>query len=415
MRPLVEPADELTADEIHRYSRHLLLPDLGSAGQRRLKNAAVLVIGAGGLGSPVLMYLAAAGVGTIGIVDDDLVEESNLQRQVIHGQGDLGRPKVDSAAEAIHELNPGVRVIRHQLRLDSSNALAVIGEYQLVLDGTDNFATRYLVNDACAVLGVPLVWGSIFQFDGQVSVFWSAPRPGPEGTPVPEPVTYRDLHPVPPPAGSVPSCAEGGVLGVVCAAIGSVMATEAVKLICGIGDPLLGRLMIFDALGMSWRTIRVRPIPGAAPITALLDDYPAFCGLGSLDPTPSFGSSFEVSTAKDGDATITVRELADRLARRERGEDDFVLVDVREPAEREINTIPGAVSIPLGRLRAGGAGPALTAAGAGTSPVVLHCKSGGRSAEALALVRQAGFSDAVHVTGGVLAWVDQIDPGQPRY
>ena len=257
MRALVEPAAELTADEVARYSRHLLLPELGREGQRRLKNAAVLVIGAGGLGSPALLYLAAAGVGTIGIVDDDVVAESNLQRQVIHGHSDLGRSKVDSAAEAIAELNPQVNVVRQPVRLDSSNALELLGGYDLVLDGTDNFATRYLVDDACALLGIPLVWGSILRFDGQVSVSWAAPRPDEDGV-APEPVTYRDLHPSPPPAGTVPSCAEGGVLGVVCAAIGSVMATEAVKLICGIGDPLLGRLLIFDALAMTWRTIRVR-------------------------------------------------------------------------------------------------------------------------------------------------------------
>ena len=400
MLPLVEPAAELTAEEVGRYSRHLLLPELGRLGQRRLKNAAVLVIGAGGLGSPVLMYLAAAGVGTIGIVDDDVVEQSNLQRQVIHGQSDLGRAKVDSAQQAIAELNPQVRVVRHQIRLDRSNALQLFADYQLVLDGTDNFATRYLVDDACAILGLPLVWGSVLRFDGQVSVFWSAPRPDRDGV-VPEPVTYRDLHPSPPPPGSVPSCAEGGVLGVVCAAIGSVMATEAVKLICGIGEPLLGRLTIFDALAMSWRTIRVRPVPGVEPVKELLADYDAFCGV----PTPKDNQTRDA---------ITVGELSGRLQRRERGEDNFVLVDVREPGEWEINRIPGAVLIPLDRLRDGRAFDELSAAAEGR-PIVLHCKSGGRSAQALQLARAAGFADAVQVTGGVLAWIDEIDPGQPRY
>jgi molybdopterin/thiamine biosynthesis adenylyltransferase/rhodanese-related sulfurtransferase len=400
VRALVEPAAELTADEVARYSRHLLLPELGRQGQRRLKNAAVLVIGAGGLGSPVLMYLAAAGVGTIGIVDDDVVVESNLQRQVIHGRSDLGRSKVDSAAEAIAELNPQVNVVRQPVRLDSSNALEILGGYDLVLDGTDNFATRYLVDDACALLGIPLVWGSILRFDGQVSVFWAAPRPGPDGV-APEPVTYRDLHPSPPPAGTVPSCAEGGVLGVVCAAIGSVMATEAVKLICGIGEPLLGRLMIFDALAMTWRTIRVRRAPDATAITALADDYEAFCGLAP-------------ASAAEVDDTITVWELADWLGRRGRGESDFVLVDVREPAEREIAAIPGAINVPLDRLRGGAARLVLKEAAEGRQ-IVLHCKSGGRSAQALKLARDAGFADAVHVAGGVLAWIDQIDPGQPRY
>jgi adenylyltransferase/sulfurtransferase len=401
MKALVEPAAELSADEVLRYSRHLLLPEVAGLGQRRLKNAAVLVIGAGGLGSPVLMYLAAAGVGTIGIVDDDVVEESNLQRQVIHGQDDLGQAKVDSAAQAIADLNPHVTVVRHRVRLDRSNVLGIFAGYQLVLDGTDNFATRYLVDDACAVLGLPLVWGSVLRFDGQVSVFWSAPPAGDRTAG--EPITYRDLHPIPPPPGSVPSCAEGGVLGVVCAAIGSVMATEAVKLICGIGEPLLGRLMIFDALAMSWRTIRVRRAPGARPVTELLPDYDSFCGI-------------QPAVMTDGETadTITVRELADRLQRRERGQDEFVLVDVREPGEWEIARIPGAVLIPLDRLRNGRAADELGVA-AGGKPIVLHCKSGGRSAQALTLARAAGFPDVVHVSGGVLAWIDQIDPGQPRY
>jgi sulfur-carrier protein adenylyltransferase/sulfurtransferase len=398
--PLVEPAAELTDEEIRRYSRHLLLPELGSDGQRRLKNAAVLVIGAGGLGSPVLMYLAAAGVGTIGIVDDDDVEESNLQRQVIHGVADLGRAKVDSAEQAIAELNPHVRVVRHRVRLDRSNAVQLLGGYQLVLDGTDNFATRYLVDDACAILGLPLVWGSILRFDGQVSVFWAAPPTSGDGA-GPEPVTYRDLHPSPPPPGSVPSCAEGGVLGVVCAAIGSVMATEAVKLICGIGDPLLGRLMIFDALAMSWRTIRIRPNPDTRPVTELLADYDAYCGVPQ-------------GVSAVGPAEITVLELADRLKRRDRGEDDFVLIDVREPAERDIARIPGAVSLPLNRLRDGAALEALSTVASGR-PIVLHCKSGGRSEQALILAQEAGLTDTVHVAGGVLAWIEQIDPGQPRY
>jgi molybdopterin/thiamine biosynthesis adenylyltransferase/rhodanese-related sulfurtransferase len=401
VKALVEPAPDLSAQEILRYSRHLLLPELGATGQRRLKNASVLVIGAGGLGSPVLMYLAAAGVGTIGVLDDDRVEESNLQRQVIHGQSDLGRFKVDSAAEQIAEINPHVTVVLHPVRLDRENALSILAEYDLVLDGTDNFATRYLVNDACAILGRPLVWGSIFRFDGQVSLFWSMPTEG-------DPVNYRDLHPVPPPPGAVPSCAEGGVLGVVCAAIGSVMATEAVKLICGIGEPLLGRLTIFDALAMSWRTIRIRPAASTVPVTALAEDYEAFCGLPSATETavPSAG-------ILAGEA-ITVVELAERLRRRDRGEDDFVLVDVREPAEREIAVIPGAVCLPINSLRSGDPRNLLSQIANGRQ-IVLHCKSGGRSAAALELAREAGFADAVHVDGGVLAWIDQIDPDQPRY
>jgi adenylyltransferase/sulfurtransferase len=318
---------------------------------------------------------------------------------------------VDSAARSVAELNPHVRVVRHYTRLDATNALELLGGYQLVLDGTDNFATRYLVNDACALLRLPLVWGSIFRFDGQVSVFWSAPPAGEDGI-APEPVTYRDLHPSPPPAGAVPSCAEGGVLGVVCAAIGAVMATEAIKLICGIGDPLLGRLMVFDALAMSWRTIRIRPLPGARPITALDDDYHASCAVGMALSTSAPGDLADSTDPLD--ATITVEELAEWLARRERGDGDFALVDVREPGEREIARIPGAVSIPLDRLRDGGAKAALQEAAKGRR-VVLHCKSGGRSAQALVLARQAGFADALHVAGGVLAWIDRVDPGQLRY
>ncbi|MBI4944248.1 MAG: molybdopterin-synthase adenylyltransferase MoeB, partial [Actinobacteria bacterium] len=329
MPPLVEPAEPLSAAEMQRYSRHLILPDVGVTGQRRLKKARVLVVGAGGLGSPALLYLAAAGVGTIGVVDADVVDASNLQRQVVHGESDVGRPKVDSAADRVAEVNPHVTVVKHPVHLDSTNALDILRGYDLVLDGTDNFPTRYLVNDACAILGIPEVWGSIFRFDGQVSVFWAGHGP-----------TYRDLFPEPPPPGAVPSCAEGGVLGVLCAAIGSVMATEAVKLVCGIGDSLVGRLMVFDALAMTWRTLNVRPNPALPPITALVD-YDAFCG---LLPEQTDGAAAVAA------ATIDVHALRDLLAARERGETDFVLVDVREPYEREIVTIPGAVSVPKADL-----------------------------------------------------------------
>ncbi|MCD5315489.1 molybdopterin-synthase adenylyltransferase MoeB [Kineosporia babensis] len=393
MKPLVEPGSELTSDELTRYSRQVLLPGMGSDGQRRLKNARVLVIGAGGLGSPVLTYLAAAGVGSISVIDDDVVELSNLHRQVLHAGAAAGTPKVESARAALAKLNPLVLVETSNTRINRENALQLIDGHDLVLDGTDNFATRYLVGDACAVAGVPLVWGSVFRFDGQVSVFWSKP---PEGH---QPVTYRDLHPTPPPPGSVPSCAEGGVLGVTCAAIGSVMATEAIKLIAGVGDPLLGRIMLFDAAGMNWQTIRVRPAPDSAPVTQLLDDYEAFCAVA---PT--------TSPVED----LTVGELAQRLERRERGEDDFVLVDVREPEERRIALIPGAVGLPLSVLRTGDVG-ALLAEVADGRPLVLHCKSGVRSAQALELARSAGVSDIVHVRGGVLSWIAEIDPGQPRY
>jgi adenylyltransferase/sulfurtransferase len=404
--PLVEPAERLTVAEMQRYSRHLILPDVGVLGQRRLKNARVLVVGAGGLGSPALLYLAAAGVGTIGVVDADVVDTSNLQRQVVHGEADVGRRKVDSAADRVAQVNPHVEVVRYPVRLDSGSATEILRGYDLVLDGTDNFPTRYLVNDACAILGIPEVWGSIFRFDGQVSVFWAGRGP-----------TYRDLFPQPPPPGAVPSCAEGGVLGVLCAAIGSVMATEAVKLVCGIGDSLLGRLLVFDALAMTWRTVCVRPNPAVPPVTELVD-YDAFCGPG---PVPDGGSGADgdadrgTTADRVATATIDVHRLRDLLAAREAGEDDFVLVDVREPYEREIVTIPGAVCVPRADVVAAahsGRWPADLADG---RRLVLHCKSGVRSAEALAAVLAAGRPDAVHVAGGVLAWAREIDPDLPTY
>jgi molybdopterin/thiamine biosynthesis adenylyltransferase/rhodanese-related sulfurtransferase len=389
MDPLVEPGPALSTAELARYSRHLILPGVGATGQRRLANARVLVVGAGGLGSPALLYLAAAGVGTIGVLDADVVEESNLQRQVIHGQSDLGRLKVDSAGDRIAELNPHVRVRTHRARVDSSNALELLRDYDVVLDGTDNFPTRYLISDACELLGLPVVWGSIFRFDGQVSMFWAGRGP-----------TYRDLFPAPPPPGAVPSCEQGGVFGVLCAAIGAVMGTEAIKLICGIGEPLLGRLLVFDALAMSWRQIRVRATPGRAPVTELID-YEQFCGLPARNAAPI--------TSEPG--TIDVQTLRAWLDARERGEDEFVLVDVREGYEREIVSIPGAVHVPLADLLAPQGTERLPAG----VRVVLHCKSGGRSAKALEALHAAGHTDAVHVGGGVLAWVREIDPGLRIY
>ncbi|WP_017613588.1 adenylyltransferase/sulfurtransferase MoeZ [Nocardiopsis salina] len=383
--PLVEPAAELTVDEVRRYSRHLIIPDVGMDGQKRLKNAKVLVVGAGGLGSPALLYLAAAGVGTLGIIDFDVVDESNLQRQVIHGQSDVDRPKAESARDSIKDVNPNVEVVLHQDRLESDNALEVFRGYDLVLDGTDNFATRYLVNDACVILNIPYVWGSIFRFDGQVSVFWN--EHGPQ---------YRDLYPEPPPPGMVPSCAEGGVLGVLCASIGSVMVNEAIKLITGIGEPLVGRLLIFDALEMTWREVKVRKDPDTEPVTELID-YEAFCGT----------VSDEASEAA-ADSTITAPELKDLLDNKP---DDIYLVDVREPHEYEIVNIPGATLIPKGDFLNGKALGQLPQ----DKRLVLHCKSGVRSAEALAAVKAAGFSDAVHVGGGVLAWANQVDTSLPTY
>ncbi|PDP86845.1 adenylyltransferase/sulfurtransferase MoeZ [Glycomyces fuscus] len=383
--PLVEPADELTVDEVRRYSRHLIIPDVGMDGQKRLKNAKVLVVGAGGLGSPALLYLAAAGVGTLGIIDFDVVDESNLQRQVIHGQSDVGRPKAESARDSIQEVNPNVRVILHQERLESDNALEIFAGYDLILDGTDNFATRYLVNDACVILDKPYVWGSIYRFDGQVSVFWN--EYGPQ---------YRDLYPEPPPPGMVPSCAEGGVLGVLCASIGSVMVNEAIKLITGIGDPLVGRLLIFDALEMTWREVKVRKDPDTEPVTELID-YEAFCGAVSEEATEAAAGS-----------TITAGELKDLLDNKP---EEIFLVDVREKNEYEIVSIPGATLIPKGEFLNGRALEQLPQ----DRRIVLHCKSGVRSAEALAAVHAAGFSDAVHVGGGVLAWINQVDPSLPAY
>lgn len=384
--PLVEPAAELSRDEVARYSRHLIIPDVGTTGQRRLKNARVLVIGAGGLGSPTLMYLAAAGIGTIGIVDFDVVDESNLQRQVIHGTADVGRSKAQSARESIREINPHVDVRLHEFRLDASNAVELFEQYDLILDGADNFATRYLVNDAAALAHRPYVWGSIYRFQGQVSLFW-------EDAPDGRGLTLRDLYPEAPPPGTVPSCAEGGVLGVLCASVGSIMATEAIKLITGIGDSLLGRLMIYDALAMNYRTVALGRDPERLPITELAD-YDAFCGVEPVADT-------------DRDSTITPLELRELI---EAGA-DIAIVDVREPVEWDIVHLPGATLIPKGRI--------LSGAGLAELPqdkrIVLHCKTGIRSAEALEVVRKAGFADAVHLQGGVIAWAHQVDPSLPIY
>ena len=388
--PLVEPAGELSVDEVKRYSRHLIIPDVGMTGQKRLKNAKVLVVGAGGLGSPALLYLAAAGVGTLGIVDFDVVDESNLQRQIIHGVSDIDKPKAESARNSIKEINPLVEVVLHQERLDSDNALDIFRPYDLIVDGTDNFATRYLVNDACVLLNKPYVWGSIYRFDGQASVFWSEYGP-----------CYRCLYPEPPPPGMVPSCAEGGVLGVLCASIGSIQVNEAIKVITGIGDPLVGRLMIYDALEMTYRSVKVRkdpecPVCGKNPTITELIDYEAFCG----------AVSEEAAEAVQG-STITAKDLKNMMD----NDENIFVVDVREPNEYEIVSIPGATLIPKGEFISGAALEKLPQ----DKRIVLHCKSGARSAEALAIVKDAGFSDAVHVGGGVLAWVNQVDPSLPTY
>ncbi len=382
--PLVAPAADLTPAEVARYSRHLTLPELGIVGQRRLKNARVLVIGAGGLGSPALLYLAAAGVGTIGIVEFDVVDQSNLQRQIIHGESDVGRSKAQSAREAMHEVNPLIEVRLHEFRLEPDNAVALFAEYDLILDGTDNFATRYLVNDAAVLAGKPYVWGSIYRFAGQASVFW-------EDAPDGRGVNYRDLYPDPPPPGLVPSCAEGGVLGVLCASIASVMGTEAIKLLTGIGESLLGRLLIYDALAMTYRTVQIRKDPAAPKITGLTD-YEAFCGVPP-----------DTDTGADVDAA-ELRRLLDSDPR-------YLLVDVREPVEWDINHIPGAVLIPRSSIDGGD--------GLGRIPAdripVLYCKTGVRSAEVLPVVQQAGHPDARHLRGGITAWAERFAPDMVMY
>ncbi|HWB36706.1 MAG TPA: adenylyltransferase/sulfurtransferase MoeZ [Rugosimonospora sp.] len=388
--PLVEPAASLTVDEVRRYSRHLIIPDVAMDGQKRLKNAKVLVVGAGGLGSPALMYLAAAGVGTLGIVEFDTVDESNLQRQIIHGQSDVGRSKAESARDSITEINPYVNVVIHPEALDNDNVFRIFEQYDLIVDGTDNFATRYLVNDAAVLLHKPYVWGSIYRFDGQAAVFWSEHGP-----------CYRCLYPEPPPPGMVPSCAEGGVLGVLCASIGSIQVTEAIKLLTGVGEPLVGGLMVYDALEMTYRKIKVRKDPNCAlcgenPTITGLIDYDDFCGQ----------VTDEAAQAAVG-STITPMELKEW---QDAGK-SIELVDVREPAEFEIVSIPGARLVPKGDILSGEALSTLPQ----DKQIVLYCKSGVRSAEALAAVKAAGFKDAVHVQGGVVSWVRNVDPSLPIY
>ena len=391
--PLVAPAGDLSMDEVRRYSRHLIIPDVGMDGQKRLKNARVLCVGAGGLGSPALMYLAAAGVGTLGIIEFDVVDESNLQRQIIHGHSDVGRSKAESARESVTEINPFVQVNLHTERLDSSNAMELFAQYDLIVDGTDNFATRYLVNDACVLLGKPYVWGSIYRFDGQASVFWAEHGP-----------CYRCVYPDPPPPGMVPSCAEGGVLGVLCASIGSIQVTEAIKLITGVGDSLLGRLMVFDAREMDYRQVTIRKDPNCAacgdtPTVTELIDYELFCGVTS-------------DSAADAvqDFTISVHDLKAMLDERAAGSRDFVLVDVREPVEWSIVAIDGSEFIPKGEFLTGEAFEKLPQ----DKQVVLYCRSGGRSAEAPRGAKGAGF-DAIHVGGGINAWVSEFEPDKPTY
>ena len=395
--PLVPPGRELTPEERTRYARHLLLPDVGIDGQRRLRAARVLVVGAGGLGSPALLYLAAAGVGTVGVVDDDVVDTTNLQRQVVHGVADVGRAKTESAADAVHAISPDTQVVQHSERLDEASALAVVADYDLVLDGADNFPTRYLVGDACARLGVPHVWGSVYRFDGQVSVWWAGEGP-----------CYACVFPHQPPPDAVPSCAVGGVLGAVCASIGSVMATEAVKLVTGIGEPLVGRLLVHDALRQTWDALPVAADPGCR-----------VCGSGA-DPTRPLGWATGIPDDGEGPAAAGAAaparpsvDVAELHALLEAGELDgarALLLDVREEGERAIVALPGGSWLPVGDVRTGAEVPGL----APGARVYAYCKTGVRSGEAVDLLRARGV-DAVNVDGGILAWVSRVDPSLPTY
>jgi len=377
---------DLSRDELLRYSRHLILPGVGLDGQRRIKAARMLLVGAGGLGSPAALYLAAAGVGTLGLVDHDVVDVSNLQRQVLHGTSAVGRSKLESAQARIADLNPNVNVVTHEERLTSDNALEILGRYDVVIDGTDNFATRYLVNDACVLLGKPNIYGSIFRFDGQASVFC-----------MPDGPCYRCLFPTPPPPGSVPSCAEGGVLGVLPGLIGTIQATEALKLVLGAGDALVGRLLVVDALGMKFRTVRVArdpqcPACGTRDIRTLID-YDEFC-----DPSPTTTSNMAPIPE------MTPRELADAIARG----DSLQLLDVREPYEWQLGVLPNATLVPLGALA--GAMPTLDT----TKHIVVYCRSGARSAAAVKRLTAAGFR-ATNLAGGIVRWSDEVDPSLPKY
>jgi sulfur-carrier protein adenylyltransferase/sulfurtransferase len=378
---------DLSRDELLRYSRHLILPDVALDGQRRIKGARVLLVGAGGLGSPAALYLAAAGVGTLGLVDFDVVDVTNLQRQVLHGTSGIGKPKLESARARIRDLNPHVTVETYETRLTSDNAMEILGGYDVIVDGTDNFATRYLVNDACVLLGKPNVYGSIFRFDGQASVFSTPDGP-----------CYRCLFREPPPPGLVPSCAEGGVLGVLPGLVGTIQATETLKLILGLGDSLAGRLLLIDSLGMRFHTVRVPrdptcPACGTREITALID-YDAFCGTSDASD----------SRAPEDVEEMTPRALAERMAARE----DYVLVDVREPHEWEIARLPGARLIPLAEL------PAAMSSLDGTRDIIVYCRTGRRSADAARQLRAAGFRVA-SLAGGTLRWSDEVDANVPKY
>jgi len=383
----------LSNDEVKRYSRHLIMPEVGVDGQEKLKAGSVLCIGAGGLGSPAALYLAAAGVGRIGIVDFDVVDFSNLQRQVIHSTSDVGRSKLASAKDRLLALNPHVTIDTYETALSSRNALDLFRPYDVILDGTDNFPTRYLTNDACVLLGKPNAYGSIFRFEGQASVF--ATKDGP---------CYRCLYPEPPPPGLVPSCAEGGVLGVLPGVIGTIQATEAIKLITGIGEPLIGRFLIYDALRMKFRELKLKrdpdcPVCGTHPTVTALIDYEQFCGVAPAAPEVT------VNTASSNETETDVRELKRKIDAKE----DFFLLDVREPNEFQIGRIPGSTLIPLGEV------PQRVSEIPRDKEIVVHCKMGGRSAKAAAFLRQQGYKNVKNLKGGILDWSDKIDPSVPKY
>ena len=387
--PLVWPQEELTKSEVERYSRHLLLPDLGVDGQRRLKTSRVLIIGAGGLGSPALLYLAAAGVGTLGIIDFDVVDESNLQRQVIHGISNVGSLKTESAKQSIAEINPYVNVQLHNERLEADTAIDIISQYDLVVDGTDNFATRYLVNDACVLAKKPYVWGSIFRFEGQTTVFW-------EDAPKGVGLNYRDLYPEPPPPEYAPSCSEGGVLGILCASIGSIMATEAIKLITGLGDSLLGRLMVYDALDMTYRTIKLQPALDRKKISELVD-YEYLCGLKTA------ASEIKESSPVDNISALELSVLLDSNT-------EVNLIDVREFTEWNIVHIDGATHIPKDNI--------INGAWLGmdkNSPIVVMCKLGGRSSKVIEVLKEQGYKNLKNLEGGIVSWIRDVNSELPVY
>lgn len=391
MKPsvVVEKPMALNNQEVARYSRHLIMPEVGMSGQLKLKAASVLCIGAGGLGSPVALYLAAAGVGRIGIVDFDVVDFSNLHRQIIHGTPDVGRSKLDSARDRLTAINPEVTVVTHEIALSSDNALDILADYQIIVDGTDNFPTRYLVNDACVLLSKPNVYGSIFRFEGQASVF--AVKNGP---------CYRCLYPEPPPPGLVPSCAEGGVLGILPGVVGTIQATEAVKLIIGVGEPLINRFLIYDALKMRFRELKLRKDPnclvcGNNPTVRELIDYEKFCNVTQVSEPHTESTISET----------TVEELKRSIDKQE----NLFILDVREPQEHQICRIPGSTLIPLGDL------PTRLVELEGYDRMVVHCKSGMRSAKAVQLLHKAGFKKAKNLRGGILAWIDKIDSSLPKY